>query len=452
MNQTSLSWIALSEKFKDGLLPRRAAWDVLKAVSAGAFADIALDRAINSNNLSEKDRRLLTELAYGAIRSRELLDTWIEFLGKIPSKKQPPLLRLILHLGLYQILFMEKIPSSAAVNTSVELIKQTNLKKLTPVVNGILRSAVRAKNEGREPQWPVKQTNRLAKIQSLPLWLAKDLVNWRGKEEAESIAKASNRNPVIDLRVNRLISNPKSLQKIFSQKGIQSECIEDCPYGLQLLDGQGKITMLPGFETGMWSVQDRSAQWVANLLNPLPGSRILDACSAPGGKTTHLAELMENHGTIWAVDRSNKRLQKVNKNAKRLGLKIIHTLTYDASLLLNIKPKWLNYFDKILLDAPCSGLGTLSRHPDARWRINPTSIRQLVDIQANILDSLIPLLSANGSLLYSTCTINPDENTLQIKRFLKRNTSLSLENEKQIWPSCDKYGDGFYAALIKKNY
>ena len=433
-----------------GLDARKAAWEVLQAVGGGAFADVALERTFNLYSFTSMDKALITELSYGAIRQRYFLDCWIDSLGKVSAKKQPPLLRWLLHLGLYQIFKMERIPPSAAVNTTVELAKTHRLKKLAPVVNGILRTALRSKKKGL----PLPKSNNpsleLAKNESLPLWLADELISWKGVEAANRIAQAFNSISPIDIRVNKLRANLKEVKEVFDSSGIQNQVIPNCPYGLEVRAGVGEPRKWPGYEEGLWSVQDRSSQLIAPSLGPLPGEKILDACAAPGGKSTHIAELMNNEGKLWSVDRSSRRSKKILANSERLGTKCLQILVADSNELLLKKPDWKGFFDRILIDAPCSGLGTLSRHPDARWRMNEDSIQELVAVQSHLLNSLAPLLKSGGTLVYSTCTIHPEENFNQIKNFLQLKSDFLLEYEKQIWPGEEDNGDGFYVAVLNK--
>ena len=433
-----------------GLDTRRAAWEVIKAVGGGAFADVALERVFNLYSFKSLDKALITELSYGAIRQRYNLDCWIDFLGKVPAKKQPPLLRWLLHLGLYQILKMKRIPPAAAINTTVELAKTHHLKKLAPVVNGILRSALRTKEKGLQLPKSNNLNLELAKNESLPLWLVDELIAWKGVEDAIKIAKAFNRISPIDIRVNKLRADLKDVKELFDACGIQNQIIPNCPYGLEVRAGVGEPRRWPGFEEGKWSVQDRSSQLIAPSLGPLPGEKILDACAAPGGKSTHIAELMSNKGEIWSVDRSSRRSKKILANSERLGIHCLQILVSDSNQLLVKHPEWKGFFDRILIDAPCSGLGTLARHPDARWRMNKENIQKLVLLQSQLLNSITPLLKNGGKLVYSTCTIHPDENFNQIQNFLKLNTELSLEYEKQIWPGEEDNGDGFYIAVLNK--
>ena len=431
-----------------GLAPRRFAWEILEVVAAGGYADVAFDRVLRGTTLSVQDRGLVTEMAYGAIRQRRRLDGWLDRLGRVPASKQPPRLRWLLHVGLYQLLCMERIPDAAAVNTTVELAKRHGLKRLAPVVNGVLRAAIRAKQSGEALDLPGDPALRLALQQSLPDWFCRDLQRWCGADQAEGVARACNQVPPLDLRVNRLRCTPAALTAALEQHGLRVIPIPGCPDGLQVLEGGGDLRQWPGFEQGHWCVQDRAAQWVAPLLAPEPGDRVLDACAAPGGKATHLAELMQNKGEVWAIDRSAGRLRRVAANAARLGTDCLQAMAADASELLDQKPQWRGYFQRILLDAPCSGLGTLARHPDARWRVSPDTISTLVPLQARLLDAMVPLLAPGGTLVYATCTIHPAENGERIASFLGTHPAFVLRHEEQRWPDPEG-GDGFYAAVIQ---
>ena len=432
---------------RDALLSRRVAWDVLEAVAAGAYADVALERALRRRSLAPVDRGFVTELSYGAIRWRQWLDAWLDRLGKVPARKQPPRLRWLLHIGLYQLLRMERIPASAVVNTTVELAKQGKLARLAPVVNGLLRSALRAHEAGEGLRLPDEPMAALAQEHSLPLWLSRQLFQWCGQEKAERVARAFNQVPPLDLRVNRLRSSSDDLAALLGERGIATAPIAGCPDGIQVLEPSGDLRQWPGFSEGHWCVQDRAAQWVAPLLDPRPGQRVLDACAAPGGKSTHLAELMGDVGEIWAVDRSPGRLQRVAANAARLGCSSIHALAADAAQLGQERPEWRERFDRILVDAPCSGLGTLARHPDARWRVTEQSVAELLKLQFSLLEGLRTLLAPGGRLVYATCTIHPSENTDQIHGWLQAHPELTLHSEQQRWPD-PSGGDGFYAAVI----
>ena len=437
-----------------GLASRRLAWSVLQAVAAGAYADTALERALKDSGLAPRDRALATDLAYGAIRQRALLDGWITAHGRVAAERQPPKLRWLLHVGLYQLLCLQRVPASAAVSTTVQLAREGGLERLAPVVNGLLRNVLRQREvlPADAPPWqglalPADPAASLALRQSLPLWLAQELLTWQSPEAVEGFARASNSPPPLDLRVNPLRTDRTTLQAQLAEGGLRAEPLPDLPEGLTLLDRPGDLRALPGYAEGHWSVQDRQAQRIVLLLDPQPGERILDACAAPGGKATHCAERMANQGEVWAVDRSAARLQRLASNAERLGLHTLHPLAADAATLLAEQPGWRGGFDRILLDAPCSGLGTLARHADARWRQTPATIAELEALQAQLLEALAPLLAPGGRFVYATCTVHPRENQGQMAAVLARQPHWQLAQERQWWPQPGG-GDGFYAALF----
>jgi 16S rRNA (cytosine967-C5)-methyltransferase len=438
-----------------GLAPRRLAWQVLQAVAAGAYADGALERELGRTSLSSSDRGLATELAYGAIRQRRLLDAWLDQLGKVPAERQPPKLRWLLHIGLYQLLASDRVPPSAAVSTTVELAKRGGLGRLAPVANGLLRAFLRRREAGDTlPLTPAQAADpamALGVRQSLPPWLAAELLGWLPAERAEAFGQACNTPPSLDLRVNGLRSNPTEVCAALAAAGVEASPIEGLPAGLTLSGRSGDLSRLPGFVEGHWCVQDRAAQRIAPLLDPQPGERILDACAAPGGKSTHLAELMGDQGLVLALDRGEARLRRVTRNAERLGLQSIAVQHGDATALAQQQPELLASFDRILVDAPCSGLGTLARHADARWRIDPAAIDELVVLQRELLDGLLPLLKPQGRLVYATCTVHPRENNQLIQAVLAEYPQLQLQQSWQLWPGeVAGAGDGFYAALLQQ--
>lgn len=458
-----------------GLAARRAAWQVLQAVASGAYADAALERELQRTTLEPADRGLATELAYGAIRQRALLDAWLDAVGKVPAHKQPPKLRWLLHLGLYQLLFSDRVPASAAVSTTVELAKRGGLGRLAPVANGMLRAVLRCREglsgsgagtgDGQrgasscsaaalEPwqglELPSDPAEALAQRRSLPYWLAELLLTWLSAERAEVFALACNQPPPLDLRVNALRTCRDQVLAALQEAGVEAQPLDGLASAIHLSGRSGDLRRLPGFAEGHWCVQDRAAQRIAALLAPQPGQWVLDACAAPGGKCTHLAELMGDQGRIWAVDRSEARLQRVRRNAERLGLSSIITMAGEAQHLGERKPDWLGRFDRILLDAPCSGLGTLARHADARWRITPEAIEELTALQRQLLEGALPLMAPNGRLVYATCTVHPAENDELISAFLGDHPELQMLESSQSWPGDAEGGDGFYAAVIER--
>ena len=431
-----------------GYLQRKASWEILLKVSSGSYSDHAMEKVLKNYHFNSLDIAFITELSFGCIRYRKFLDLWTDHISKISHDRQPPKLRWLLHIGLYQLLKMDKIPFSAAISTTVEVAKKTDLKGLAGTVNAILRNTVRNIEKKNLPKIPPDILEKMSYLESLPSWLIKEIVNWVGIKEAQNIAKAFNKKPSIDLRINSLKTNSDKFLKELHENQICAEPINQLKNGITLNSNPRDIKNLPGYKDGMWIVQDRSSQWVAPLLLPKGGERILDACAAPGSKTTHLAELTDDNAEILAVDRSDKRLKLLQSNLERLNIKSVKTFKADATRLIDIKPSFISYFDKILIDAPCSGIGTLARNPDSRWSLSKEKIKELINLQEKLLENILPLLKKNGTLVYSTCTICPEENNLLIKRFISKNKGVKLKSERQILPRFDKAGDGFYAAII----
>ncbi len=452
-----------------GLAPRALAWRVLLAVAAGAFADVAMERELARQRLPPLDRRLAAELAYGAVRQRLLLDAWLDACGRVPAIRQPPRFRWLLHVGLYQLLFSDRIPAAVAVSTTVDLAKREGLGRLAPVANGLLRAVLRRRQAvvpdagASIPPWtglnlPADPVAAFSLRHSLPAWLVEELLQWLPPatvpEGAEAFARACNTPPALDLRVNPLRADRDTVLRAFEAAGHRAEPLPGTAQGITLPGRPGDPRSLPGYEEGHWCVQDRHAQAIAPLLDPPAGSMVLDACAAPGGKATHLAELMADRGEVWAVDRSPGRLRRVEANARRLGLGSIRLLAADAAELAMSRPEWHGRFDRILLDAPCSGLGTLARHADARWRIDPARIEELVRLQRQLLEAMVPLLAPGGRLLYATCTVHPRENGQLVEAFLGQRRELRLLEQREWWPGlqaaggAEPGGDGFFAALL----
>ena len=431
-----------------GYLQRKASWEILLKVSSGYFSDQALEKVLKNYHFNTLDIAFVTELSFGCIRYRKFLDLWTDHISKIPYQKQPPKLRWLLHIGLYQLLKMDKIPFSAVLSTTVEVAKQTDLKGLSGTVNAILRNAVRKIETENFPEISNNSVERISYIESLPLWIVNELVSWVGIKDAENIAKSFNKKPTIDLRINLLKTNLENLLKLMNENKISAEPITKINNAITLKSNPRNIKRLPGYKDGLWTIQDRSSQWIAPLLSPKEGEKILDACAAPGSKSTHLAELTNDNSEIIAVDRSEKRLKILQSNLDRLNLKCVKVLKADATSLPNLYPNFLSYFNKILIDAPCSGIGTFSRNPDARWSLNKDKIKKLITLQKKLLKNLLPLLRRDGVLVYSTCTICPQENSLLIKNFINNNKKIKLDIQEQILPSIDFPGDGFYAARI----
>ncbi|ACK64739.1 sun protein [Rippkaea orientalis PCC 8801] len=380
----------------------------------GTFTDIAIDRGLKSTDLSGSDRALVTELVYGIVRRKRTLDTLIDQLGKKASHQQPPDLRLILYIGLYQLRYLSQIPPSAAVNTAVNLAKENSLQRLSGVVNGILRQYIRLAQENNDPLiLPDDPISRLGVLYSFPDFMIKLWLEQWGLETTEELCNWFNQPPVLDIRINPLKTTLEEVKTTLSQGNLTLMPLE-IPQGLRLQGKTGAIQDLPGFKEGWWTVQDSSAQLVSHLLDPQPSEVIIDACAAPGGKTTHIAELMGDQGTIWACDRYASRLKKLSANKERLQLNSIKIVTGDSRQL----DQFQGIADRVLVDAPCSGLGTLHRHPDIRWRQTPEKIEELAILQKELLETTANWVKPQGILVYATCTLTYQENEGVIEHFL----------------------------------
>ncbi|MBE9182864.1 16S rRNA (cytosine(967)-C(5))-methyltransferase [Oculatella sp. LEGE 06141] len=403
--------------------PRQLAFTALRSVQRGAFADVAIDRLLQDTSLNELDRRLTTELVYGCVRRQRTLDALIDQLATRKAHQQPPDLRAVLQVGLYQVRYLSQIPVSAAVNTTVDLAKRNGLSGLSGFVNGLMRQYVRLSEAQPEPlQLPDNPVERLGLLHSFPDWIVQVWLDQFGWEATEALCQWMNRSPHIDLRINPIAASMEQVEAAMQSAGIAVSRIPPLPYALRLPPSAGAIQKLPGFDQGWWTVQDCSAQLVSHLVNPQPGEIVIDACAAPGGKTTHLAELMQDRGTVWGCDRSSSRLKKLQQNANRLQLQSIKSCAEDS---LSIT-RFTEVADRVLLDAPCSGLGTLHRHADARWRQTPDSVKELAQLQHALLNQTATWVKPGGTLVYATCTLHPAENESVIKAFLAEQPHWSL--------------------------
>ncbi|WP_448562680.1 16S rRNA (cytosine(967)-C(5))-methyltransferase [Trichothermofontia sp.] len=439
---------------------RQTAFQILRAVQRGAFADVALDRELRQLSPPEdrlpadiaRDHRLVTELVYGTIRRQRTLDFLIDQLATKPARQQPPDLRLILHLGLYQLTYLSHIPASAAVDTTVELAKANGFTGLAGFVNGLLRRYVRLQREreqetgdrrevlapGELARWPrlpvalpTGAVERLGVVHSYPNWIIQVWLEQLGEVETERLCEWLNQTPVLDLRVNPLRASPAQVIETFADRGITAQPVTirhgdatyTLPQALRISGSEGAIPSLPGFAEGWWLVQDSSAQLVSHLLDPQPGETVIDACAAPGGKATHLAELMQDRGVVWACDRYPSRLRKIKQNAQRLGLRSLRLQAGDSRDL----PQFVQQADRVLVDAPCSGLGTLHRHADARWRQTPDTVQALVQLQQELLEHAATWVKPGGVLVYATCTLHPAENEDIVTHFLATHPNWRLD-------------------------
>ena len=410
-----------------------------------AYSNIALSEEIKQNRqtLNEKDIGLISEIVYGVTTWRLTLDEIIKKHSKIKLKKISPWILNILRMGIYQIIFLDKIPKSAAVNESVNLAKRYGHSYSSNFVNAILRKV--EKTDYQEFFEISDDIERISKSTSMPEWIIKGLLKNNNLEKVKQICKNSNIRPKITIRINHLKANKKEIIKKLEEQNINYE--ETTYEDFLILEKTKNIENLDLFKNGFFTIQDISAGLTSKILNPQPGEKVLDACSAPGGKTTYIAELMKNKGNIEAWDIHEHRTKLVEKNAKRLGINIIKTKVKDASIYdetLNEK------FDKILLDVPCLGIGVIKRKPDIKWQRKIEDIQEITKIQRKILENCSQYLKKGGVLVYSTCSLLKEENENIISNFLNNNDKFEVNKNEIINILPDEEKDGFFICKLHK--
>ncbi len=403
--------------------PRRAAYEILQRVADGAFADVMLDTVLDRSKLEPRDRHLVTELVYGILRLQGRVDFALAQFCNQPLQRLQPEVLWLLRLGTYQLLELDRVPAHAAVNSTVELARELQLEQAVGFINGVLRSLERGKTAIPWPT-PEKIKPYLQHVCSQPVWLTKEIMRQLPNVEARALGESLATSPPLTLRVNSLKTDREDFLAALATAGHQAHPCSFAPEGVTL-DRRGEEP-LPGDAEGWYQVQDEASILMAHLLDAHPGQRILDACAAPGGKTTHLAALTSNQAEIVALDKYPQRVELIEQGGQRLGCSSIIARQWD----LTEAPDFLEpqSFDRILLDAPCSGLGVLRRNPEGRWNKSPVNLRELAVLQRQILESIAPLVRPGGKLLYSVCTFSHAETDAIIDDFLENHPEFALEN------------------------
>ncbi len=413
--------------------PRAICLDILdRTKRADAHPDRLLtDSFKRYRYLTSLDRAFLTELTYGVIRWRGRLDWVIRHFSKIPFEKVEPGTLNILRLGLYQILFLSRTPSSAAVNESVELAKRVRGKGGAGFVNAVLRSSIRQKDEIRYPDMEQDPALHISVGQSHPSWLVQRWIEELGVEETLRICKFNNQISPLTLRTNALKINRADLIEKLRGKELKPLPTAFSEEGVVLQDPP-PTSELPFLREGLYMIQDEASQLITSVVDPKPGERILDACAAPGGKTTHMAQTMEDRGEIYALDLSRGKLDRIEEMCQRLGIKIVKTVKGNAAVSLPVSNGF--EFDRVLADVPCSGFGTLRKNPDLKWKRGEKDIRRLSELQLSILNHLAVYVKEGGVLVYSTCTVFHEENEDVVERFLNEHPEFELDRMEKVLP------------------
>lgn len=458
----------------DRSLARNAALSILLSSHSGDTAvDALLDERFRGV-ADPRDRALAMELVTGVLRRQETLDWRLRPVLKKPLARLPAMIQMLLRMGAYQLFYLDRIPPSAAVDESVRITRSYTRqlgRDWTGFVNAVLRNLLRLP----EPSLPdrlCQPDEALSVSYAVPLWLCQRWVDRLGFENAEAACRTVSAMPTLTLRVNRQRVTRDAFLLRLKEAGIAARPTTISPVGLMLDKGQ-QVTTLPGFNEGDFYVEDEAAQLIPPLLDAQPGHTILDACAAPGGKTTHLAELIANQGRIVAMDRQIDRVARLRENCRRLAATAVMPVIGDArrpaealALVQGGEQALLGTFDGVLLDAPCSGLGVLRRHPEAKWKKHTAMFARHHLLQRELLEALAVVLRPGGVLVYSTCSTESEETEEVIEQFCHRHQQWQRESVAPWLPSSalpfvtaqgalstmgnDCGMDGFYAARIRK--
>ena len=402
----------------------------------GAWATLTLDGELARAGLEERDRRLVAEIVYGVLRNRARLDRAIA--AHADLKRTPPRVVTALRIAAYQLLFLDRVPGYAAVDDAVNAARAAGGAKLAGFCNAVLRKLSTA----REPALPGDPRQRIEVEHSLPSWIADELVAAAGDDRLEVLAQAFSQPAPIIARANVLRASREAVIAELEAAGVTATPVVAAPMAIAL-DGLGDPARSASFVAGRWTVQDTGAQLVGLTAAPRAGQRILDACAGVGGKSTHLAELSGDAAPIDAADQSATKLELAAQTAQRLGITSLRRHVCD---LLDPAAPLAPAYDLIVLDAPCSGLGVLRRHPDAKWRLKRADVPRLAALQRQLLDAVVARLAPGGALVYSVCTFTRAEGPDQIAALVAR-TGLRLVAEHRTWPpDCD----AFYLARLER--
>jgi len=386
-----------------------------------------LDRTIREQRLVDPDKSFLTELVYGTIRWRGNLD-WImgQFIPNNKLKRLQPEIVEILRLGLYQLFFLDSVPDHAAVNESVELAKKHGYDGVSGLVNAVLRRAIRDRSKISYPDVQSDPVGHISARYSHPEWMVRRWIERYGVDETIQLCSANNLRALLYIRTNILKTSRDQLISSLREEGAKAAASCNLPESINVVDLPSSVSKLSSYRQGWFQVQDESSMLASHILDPQPGETVIDACAAPGGKTTHVAELMQNKGKILAFDTDARRLPLILKSCQRLGIAIVEVLEADARNLEDHLP--VEKADRVIVDAPCTGLGVLRRNVEARWRRTPGQLKVFPELQYAILASAARHVKPGGILVYCTCTIEPEENQQVVARFLNAHPQFQVES------------------------
>ncbi len=402
---------------------RRLAWEVLwRTQNQGAYPDLLLSARLETDpSLPRQDKALAHELVMGTLRWQAALDRALSQVSSRPLSRIPGKLLAALRMGAYQILFLDRIPAPAAVNETVELVRELGLAYATGFVNAVLRSLAEKGISIMSVDSNLPDAQRIAMETSHPVWMVERWIRQWGPQQAKELCTANNQFAPLTIRTNTLKITRKELMEALEREGLEVLPTQFSPEGLRVLSLEVPLSRLEAFRRGWFQVQDEASQLIPYWLELQGDQMVLDACAAPGGKTSHMAQLLRNKGRILAVDIHQAKLHLLAQECKKLNITCVSILKAD---LLNPSSVPGGPFQRILLDAPCSGLGVLRRNPDAKWRKTPQDISRMADIQLRMLENLAPLLAPGGILVYSVCTHTQEETEGVREAFLSKTSDF----------------------------
>lgn len=446
---------------------RQLAWYVLDHIeSEDAYANLALMRILRDNPSNQREKAFCTELVYGTMRHRLTIDY---ILGRLLSRPFVSLNRSvknILRLAIYQLVHLPGIPPRAVIHSAVEQVKYSKFSKLAALTNGVLRNYLRQKDNIVFPAKERDPAFYYSIMYSMPLWIVERWLAAFGPEITEDILQVSNERPPWTIRINRCwTDDPCQARTLLAAEGIETEAGLFLSEAANLLEMPAVLEEMPSFSQGKFFIQDESSMLVPHLLAPIPGELIFDLCAAPGGKSTHLAELMNNRGRVLAVDDHPHKVELIAENARRMNLDCVQPILGDAR---HFQPDLDREADGVLVDAPCSGTGVFRRRVDAKYRKRLQDIKELVNLQRDILNQAAKIVKPGGRLIYSTCTLEYEEDEGQIEWFLAQHPQFEVEDYQCFLPDKIKTflvdpkrpwakilpisggGDGFFMCRLKR--
>lgn len=442
----------------DTVNTRRLALDVLLEVTEhGAYSNQVLRAVLEKYQYMEKyERAFLTRLVEGTIQYMIELDYVIDQFSKVKVKKMKPVIRNILRMGVYQIQYMDSVPDSAACNEAVKLARKNGFSTLSGFVNGVLRNIARNSGSIRYPDEEKEPVLALSVRYSMPEWIVEEWLNAYGMEQTKAILDAFSKEAPITIRTNVTKITPDALKEQLKAEGVTVQTLEELSYaGLPYADayhyafaisGFDHLMALPSFQDGLFYVQDISSMMVAEAAAPEKGAQVIDVCAAPGGKSIHLAEMLDGTGSVESRDLTGYKTGLIEENISRYQIKNMTTKVWDATVPDESAE---DTADVLVADLPCSGLGVLRKKTDIRYKMSRGQQEELEALQRRILDTVCSYVKKDGIMVYSTCTINPGENQENVAWFLGKHPEFELLDMEQIYPGT-QVGDGFFYARLRR--